>query len=151
MLTWWVSLDKHPQDAHCINTHANYVMLVLVVPLSGVLTYKLRLLFPLWKHHMLYYTWLVNTFFQLLILSVSYLLQLVFLLNLYILPCKVNNDNVVVLTLACLEPQQKSHHSKHNAMNYQWFHMQVFDPSSNISIVKIETENHLGHLLTNCL
>ena len=54
--------------------------------------------------------------------------------------CKVHEDNVSALTLACLEPCHMTPRSKHYTIKYHWFHEKVVDPSQRITVVKINTK-----------
>eukprot|EP00804_Cyclotella_cryptica_P015232 CCRYP_000760-RA/>CCRYP_000760-RA protein AED:0.43 eAED:0.43 QI:0/0/0/1/0/0/2/0/168 len=65
--------------------------------------------------------------------------------------CKVHEDNVGALTLGCLEPCRMTPPFKHFAIKYHWFHEKVAGPSQKITLVKIDTTNQLGDLLTKGL
>ena len=65
--------------------------------------------------------------------------------------CKVHEDNVGALTLACLEPRHMTPHSKHYTVKYDWFCEKVADPSQRITLIKIDTKNQLGDLFTKDL
>jgi hypothetical protein len=60
-------------------------------------------------------------------------------------------DNIGALTLACLEPCCMTPRSKHYAIKYHWFCSRVFDPCSNITIVKNDSKNQLGDMFTKGL
>jgi hypothetical protein len=55
--------------------------------------------------------------------------------------CKVHEDNVAALTLACLEPCRMTPCLRHYAIKYHWFHENVADPSQCITLVKIDTKH----------
>jgi hypothetical protein len=64
---------------------------------------------------------------------------------------KIHEDNVGALTLANMEPGRFTPRSKHYALRLHWFRSKVFDPSNNISIVKVNTKDQLGDLFTKGL
>ena len=65
--------------------------------------------------------------------------------------CKVHEDNVGALTLACLEPHRMTPHSKHYVIKYHWFREKVADLSQHITLIKIDTKNQLSGLFTKGL
>ena len=67
------------------------------------------------------------------------------------LHCKVHEENICALTHAWLEPRRMTPWSKHYAIKYHWFCSQVFDPSSNITIVKTNSKSQLGDMFTKGL
>ncbi|KAL7474157.1 hypothetical protein ACHAW6_000148 [Cyclotella cf. meneghiniana] len=56
------------------------------------------------------------------------------------LHCKVREDNIGALTLGGLQPRHMTPWSKHYAIKYHRFCSLVFDPSHNITIVKINSK-----------
>ena len=50
-----------------------------------------------------------------------------------------------------MEPGRFTPHSKHYALSLHWFRSKVFDPSNNISVVKIDSKDQLGDMFTKGL
>ncbi|KAL7477039.1 hypothetical protein ACHAW6_002860, partial [Cyclotella cf. meneghiniana] len=65
--------------------------------------------------------------------------------------CKIHEDNMGALTLACFGPRCMSPHSKHYAIKYHWFRKKVVDSSQRITLIKIDMKNQLGDLFTKGL
>jgi hypothetical protein len=64
---------------------------------------------------------------------------------------KIFEDNVGALTLGQLEPRRMTPRSKHYAIKYHWFRTRVSDPSSKITLAKIDSSNQLGDIFTKGL
>ena len=67
-------------------------------------------------------------------------------LNMHI---KIHEDNAGALTLAGLEPQHMTPHSKHYTIKYHWFWEHVH--SRWVQLLKIESRNQLGDLFVKGL
>ncbi len=61
----------------------------------------------------------------------------------------IHEDNVGTLTLGKLKPRRMTPRSKHYAVKYHWFCVEL-EPR-NVELVKIDTANQLGDIFTKGL
>ena len=64
---------------------------------------------------------------------------------------KVHEDNAGMLTLGKLEPCHMTPRSKHYNQKYHWFHERLWQNQDIITLMKIDSKNQLGDIMTKGL
>ena len=142
--------DSH--DPHCVRSRAGYVILVSNCPV-------------LWRSVLLKEICLSTMEAEYCALSLSckdlfpvidQLKELAAAVGLPLdeatkLHTTIHEDNVGALTLGQMEPKRFTPRSKFYALKWHWFRQRVFDPSNNITLVKVDTKNQLGDIFTKGL
>ena len=64
---------------------------------------------------------------------------------------KVHEDNAGTLTLGKLEPCHMTPHSKHYSQKYHWFRERLGQNQDIITLMKIDSKNQLGDIMTKGL
>ena len=143
---------EHPQDPHCARSRTGYVILAFGCPV-------------VWRSVMQQCVCLSTMESEYVALStackdlipvigiVKELSRAVGLDDSFTskLHVKIHEDNVGALTLAKMEVARMTPRSKHYAIKYHWFREYVSDPANKVDLVKVDTKNQLGDILTKGL
>ena len=141
---------EHPDDPHCVRSRTGYVITLAGCPVIWTSKMQTEIALSTMEAEYVALSSACRDLFPLM----DKLLDLTTNLNMSytrgaLMHVRIHEDNVGALTLGKLEPRRMTPRSKHYAVKYHWFRVEL-EPR-NVELVKIASVDQLGDIFTKGL